>query len=371
MKTITRCTRCVMDNASDPTIRFDEQGRCNYCTTALAEQNSLYFPNQEGERKLQALVETLKREGHGKPYDCIMGLSGGLDSSYLLYLGHQCELRILGVHIDDGFDTDISKANLKRLVDATNIDYVILAPDTKQFYGLCKAYMKAGVANLAAPQDNVLFAEIYRLMRQKKLKYFLSGGNWSLECILQRGNTHTAMDVINIRDINRHFGTSSLNKLNFLTAYRRVWNQFILNIQSPRPLNFIDYNRTRAFAELNEFCGFEYYGSKHLENIFTAFVQLVWFPQKFNVDKRTSHLSSMIVSGQMTRPEAMTELAKPLYDKTLMESYITTIQEKLGLSSSEYMEIMAAPPHKHSDYRTDPMLQLALIMERHMSLRKR
>lgn len=356
MKEITRCTRCVMDDASDPTIRFDEKGQCNYCTKALAEKDSVYFPDAEGERRLNALVDTLKKEGQGKEYDCIMGLSGGLDSSYLLYLGHKKGLRILGVHIDDGFDTDISKANLARLVEATGIHYVVVTPDGPQFYNLSKAYMRAGVANLAAPQDNVLFAEIYALMREKKIKYFLSGGNWALECIFQWGNTHTSTDVVNMKDINRRFGDTDLSRLKFLTAYRRVWDQFVLGIQSPRPLNYIDYNRDRAFWELKEFCGFEYYGRKHLENIFTAFTQLVWFPQKFGVDKRTAHLSSMIVSGQMTREEAITELSHPLYDESMMAGYLTLIKEKLEMSDEEYEEIMAAPAHDHAEYRIDPTL---------------
>lgn len=359
MKETTRCTRCIMDDSSDSTIRFDEQGHCSYCTAALAEKASLYFPGEEGQKKLDALVHTLKEEGTSKEFDCIMGLSGGLDSSYLLYLGHKLGLRILGVHIDDGFDTDISKANLQKLIAATGIRYVVIQPDSEQFYGLTKAYMKAGVANLAAPQDNILFAEIYALMRKEKLKYFLSGGNWALECILQRDNTHTAMDVVNMKDIGRRFGETKLDKLHFLTAYRRMWDQYALGIQSPRPLNFIDYNRERAFRELKDFCGFEYYGRKHLENVFTAFVQLKWFPQKFGVDKRTSHLSSMIVSGQMTREEAMKEYEAPLCDEAMMAEYIAKIKEKLRISDAEYDQIMAAPAHEHSEYKIDPMLILA------------
>ena len=354
-----RCTRCVMDNASDPTIRFDENGCCDYCTAALAQRDSVYFPNEEGERRFAALVKQLQEEGKGKAYDCIMGLSGGLDSSYLLYLGVQRGLRILGVHIDDGFDTDISKENLRKLVAKTGIDYVVVAPDAEQFYALSKAYMKAGVANLAAPQDNILFAEIYHLMRQKHIRYFLSGGNWALECILQRGNTHTAMDTVNMRDINRRFGTTKLDRLKLWSAYQRVTDRLFLGIQSPRPLNWIDYNRDRAFAELKEYCGFEYYGRKHLENVFTAFVQLVWFPAKFGVDKRTSHLSSMIVSGQLTREQALQELAEPMYDEALMAGYIRQVKEKLNITDAEYDEIMAAPAHEHTEYRIDPMLVLA------------
>lgn len=351
MTEIKRCTRCVMDNASDPTIRFDSEGHCDYCTAALAQQGSLYLPGAEGERRFQALVETLKREGEGKEYDCVMGLSGGLDSSYLCYLGHRRGLRILGVHIDDGFDTDISKENIRKLAEACGIRLRVVAPDAEQFYGLSKAYMRAGVANLAAPQDNVLFAFLYDLMRREKIKYFLSGGNYALECILQRGNTHSAMDVRNIRDINRRFGETKLDKLKFTSYEKRALQTAFLGIQSPRPLNWVDYNRDRAFAELKDFCDFEYYGAKHLENIFTAFVQLYWFPRKFGVDKRTSHLSSMIVSGQMTREEALEQLQKPLYDEAMMDEYIRIVKEKLKISDAEFEQIMAAPAHEHTEYR--------------------
>ena len=360
MKEIIRCTRCVMDDASDPTIRFDKNGFCNYCTRALAEKDSICFPGQAGRSKLESLVAALKEKGRGKEFDCVMGLSGGMDSSYLLYVGHRLGLRILGVHIDDGFDTDICKANLRKLVEATGIRYEVTAPDPGQFYALSKAYMRAGVANLAAPQDNVLFAEIYALMRKKGIRYFLSGGNWALECILQQGNTHTSMDVVNMRDIHRRFGEGKLDRLRFLNAYRRMWDMFALGIHSPRPLNCLDYNRKRALEELRDFCGFVYYGGKHLENKFTAFTQLVWLPQKFGVDKRTSHLSSMIVSGQMTREEAVEILDEPLYDQVMMLGYVKDIQEKLELSEGEYEALMAAPAHEHSEYRTDPMLFLAL-----------
>ncbi len=353
-----RCTRCVMDNASDPTIRFDAEGRCDYCAKALAERDTTYFPNDEGQRRLRELVARIRSDGAGKPYDCVMGLSGGLDSSYLLMLGHRLGLRILGVHIDDGFDTPISRDNLQKLVKATGIEYDVVAPAPEQFYALSKAYMKAGVANLAAPQDNILFAEIYALMRRRGVKYFLGGGNWALESILQRGNTHSVMDTVNMRDINRRFGARGMDRLKLWTAWGMLWDKYALGIQSPRLLNLIDYNRDRAFQELNDFCGFTYYGRKHLENVFTAFVQLVWFPQKFGVDKRASHLSSMIVSGQMTREEALRELDEPLYDPALMDGYIAQIKEKLGFTDAEFEAVMAAPAHQHTEYRTDPILPI-------------
>lgn len=279
-----------------------------------------------------------------------MGVSGGLDSSYLAYLGYKWGLRVLAVHIDDGFDTEISKDNIKKLISVTGFDYEVIKPDATQFNDLTLAYMKAGVPNIAVPQDNVLFAFLYKKMKEYGIKYFLSGGNFALECILQKGNTHYAYDIKNIIDIHNKFGKESIDKLELLSGKQMKDDQKNLGIESPRPLNYIDYNRERAFRELKEFCDFEYYGRKHLENILTAFTQLYWFPKKFGVDKRTSHLSSMIVSGQMTREEALREMEKPVYDEKIMKSYIAVIKKNLKITDEEFDEIMSAPGHQHDEY---------------------
>lgn len=351
MKNIIRCKRCIMDNKSDDTILFDNNGFCNYCTNSLDMFEKEYFPNEEGERRLKAMLQEIKANANGKPYDCMMGLSGGLDSSYLTYLGYKWGLRVLVIHIDDGFDTEISKENIRKLIDATGFELVTIKPDSEQFNDLTKAYMKAGVANLAVPQDNVLFAGLYEYMRKYKIKYFLAGTNFALECILQRGNTFSAFDLVNLKDIHAKYGEKPIDKLPLLSRTRRNIDSYLLNFKTLSPLNYIDYNRQKAFTELHEFCGFEYYGSKHLENVLTAFVQLYWFPEKFGVDKRTSHLSSMIISGQMTREEALAEFNKPLYDEKMMQEYIKIIKVQLRISDNEFDEIMAAPSKEHTDYK--------------------
>lgn len=360
-KEIKRCARCVMDNSSDSTIKFDENGICNYCTDAIKSMETSYFPNEEGQRKLEAMLEKIKAENRNRAYDCVMGISGGLDSSYLAYLGYKWGLRILAVHIDDGYDTDISKENIKKLCKAAHIEMRTVTPDPVQFNALTLAYMKAGVPDLAIPQDNVLFAFLYKTIKDEGLKYFLSGGNFSLECILQNDYVYNSMDTVNIRDIHRKFGTEKIDKLAFISSYEKFLNTKRGKVVSLRPLNYLDYNRERAFAELKDFCGFEYYGGKHLENILTAFVQLYWLPKKFGVDKRSSHLSSMIVSGQMTREEALAELEKPLYDEKMMDEYISVIKKNLGISDAEFEAIMNSQNHRHEDYRTD---QLAVALRK-------
>ncbi len=356
MKEYQRCTRCIMDNASDETITFNEKGECNYCTQALKEiGTTTYFPGEMGGAKLKEMIAMLKKEGKGKKYDCIMGISGGLDSSYLAYLGYKWGLRILAVHIDDGYDTEISKENIRKLVKAAHIDMRTITPDAKQYNALNLAYMRAGVPNLDAPQDNILFAFLYDTIKESGVKYFLSGGNFAMECILQQGHIFSAFDKVNIKDIHRKFGTEPIDKLRFMSSWQKYWWMKTGKAVQLRPLDLIDYNREKAFKELEEFCDFKYYGRKHLENVLTAFIQLYWFPQKWGVDKRTSHLSSMIVSGQITREQALKELAEPLYDDKMMKEYISIIKKNVGITDQEFDDIMAAPVRKHTDFKTDKL----------------
>ena len=353
MSDVRRCLRCIMDDSSDLTITFDERGFCNYCTEALTTKSNIYFPNEEGERQLKQILTDIKILQKNKKYDCIMGISGGLDSSYLVYLGHKWGLRVLAVHIDDGFDTETTKANLRKLIKATGFEYRVIKPDPEQYNNLTLAYMKAGVPNIAVPQDSILFAFLYETMKKEKIKYFLSGGNFALESILQKGNTYKVSDFTNIKAINKKFGTKPINKLHFMSTIKSVFDEKCLGIKSLRPLNYIDYNRERAFKELSDFCGYEYYGGKHLENILTAFAQLYWFPRKFGVDKRTSHLSSMIVSGQITRDQALEEYNKPICEQELLESHMEFVRKKLNITIEEFCEILNAPTRKHEDFDTE------------------
>lgn len=351
---IRRCAFCVMDDRSDEMIRFDKDGECNYCKEARFQRDRMYFPGKAGEEKLEKLISEIKEEGQGKPYDCLMGLSGGLDSSYLAFLGSEkWNLRIAAVHVDDGYDTEISKENVRRLCETAGIKLISVAPDAEQFNDLTLAFMRAGVPNIAIPQDNILLAELYSYAEKNGISYFLSGGNFALECILQNGNSWSNSDVVNIMDIHRRFGTKRIDRLRFISAAEKRACEKKLGIKSPRPLNFVDYNRDRAFAELEDYCGFRYYGKKHLENYLTAFLQLYWLPKKFNVDKRTSHLSSMIVSGQMTRHEALRELDKPLCDEAYIDRVKRLICDNMGISLEELESLTFAPGKQHSEYATD------------------
>lgn len=345
-----------MSDDGDKQIIFNQDGTCNYCTLALKKMDETYFPNAEGAHKLNEMVDMLKRHGEGKEYDCLMGISGGLDSSYLLYLGAaKWGLRIAAVHINDGYDTDISRSNIRKLIDKTGVKYIEVNPNAEQFNSLTLAFMKAGVPNLAIPQDNVLFAALYDFAKKNKIKYFLSGSNFATESILQRGNTWGAFDVVNIKDINKRFGEGPIDDLIFITNEQRALDSMVMGLKTLAPLDYVEYTREKAFKELGEYCGFEYYGRKHLENHLTAFLQTCWLPEKFNVDKRRSHLSSLIVSGQMTRDEALEELSEPQYDPDYMAEVKQTMAANMGISTDEIEELIQAPSHQHDEYKTDKL----------------
>ena len=347
------CKRCVMDNVGDPYIIFDENGYCNYCTDALKAKDLRYFPNADGKRKLDYIFNKIKHDCKNQNYDCLLGLSGGLDSSYVAYIGYQYGLRMLAVHIDDGFDAPETTRNIDRICRAYNIDLVIEKPNKEQFSDLTRAFIRAGVPDIAIPQDNVLFANLYKYAQKNRIRYFLNGSNFALESILQKGNSYDAYDKVHILDIQRKFGKSKLNSsLPLFSVFeKRVKYRFSYRIQTVCPLNYLEYNARDALSILNKSCGFEYYGDKHCESLLTKFMQRYYLPQKFGVDKRKSHYSSMIISGQMTREEALQKLAEPLYEEADLQKDLSFILKELSISEKEFEKIMNEPPRQHSDYR--------------------
>ena len=346
-----RCTRCVMDNSSDNSISFDENGVCNYCTYTLERKDKVYFPNQIGEEKLNSLFEKLKIDGKGKKYDCLMGISGGLDSAYLAYIAYEKGLRILAFHINDGFNTEISESNVKNLCAKSNIDLIEEFPDKEQFIDVIRAFFKAGVPGICNAQDNIITSYLYKNAVKFGIRNFLSGSNFSLESILQRGEGINASDGFHIKSISKMFGSKGYDKLPFISLFDSyIKTKYIYKVKMYKPLDFIDYNKDRAIRELNEFCGFNYYGGKHYENVLTYFVQSYYLPNKFGIDKRNSHLSSLIMSNQITREEAILELEKPLYDAEKMDKTIDFICEKLNFTREEFESILNSPPKSHYDY---------------------
>lgn len=341
-----QCNYCIMDNINDEFIAFDEKGQCSYCRKALATVEKTIAQKD----KLDSIIVKMKSECSSDKYDCLMGISGGIDSSYALYQAYRLGLRVLVIHIDDGFDTEISQRNLLKLIERTKYDYQVISPDKDQYAELIKAFMKSGVPNIAAPQDNCLFSELYHIAKLNKIKYFVTGTNMATESI-GKVDGHTVYDMVFVKDICKKFGKIKIDKLKMFNDRKIMKYRHSANMKTIQVLDYLEYNVERAFRELKEFCGFEYYGRKHLENTLTAFIQLRWYPEMHMTDKRKWHYSSMIASGQMTRDEAIEKMKEPIATQEEKDAITKVTAEKLNTTVKEIESMLKSTPHSYSEYR--------------------
>jgi N-acetyl sugar amidotransferase len=350
------CTRCVMDT-SDPEITFDAQGHCNHCRYFFEHDRPTWFPNEEGARRWAQWIERIKREGRGREYDCIIGISGGVDSAYMAYRLSEYGLRMLAVHVDGGWNSEIAVKNIEMLVKKLNIDLFTYVVDWDEMRDLQLAFLKASLANQDVPQDHAFFAQLYRQAMQHRIRYFLSGGNLATESILPGSWGYNAMDSGHLAAIHKRFGTRPLRtfpRVSFWTLYG--WAPFVRRYRTLRPLNFMDYNKPRAKQELAEKFGWRDYGDKHHESRFTKFFQSYYLPVKFGYDKRRAHLSSMIVAGQISREESLEILRQPPYDAAAVEEDKIFVAKKLGISAAELQRLIDLPPCTYRDYPSNAWL---------------
>lgn len=362
-KSYQRCTRCVMDNASDSTITFDTHGICNYCRDVEKRKSTEYFPNEQGEKWLDSTVDKIKKECAQNEYDCLVGASGGIDSSYILYKGWQYGLRMLAVHIDDGLDNPIAVSNLKKLSAATGTKMVFIQPERKEYADIIYSLLKASVSNLAIAQDNLIIKGLQDYGDSLKIKYSFDGSNFAHESILERGEGVNSCDSKFILSIQEQFGRVPIRELKFMTlAERYIFRHSTKRMTHIRPLNYMNYNTQAAIDELHDFCGFEYYGGKHYESILTRWMQCYYLPKKFGIDKRKSHYSSLIMSGQITREKAIAKLNENLYeDDNLLDSDTSFLARYMDISEDELKRCVNLPPRKMKEYKHSILNEFAPI----------
>ncbi|MGS0763268.1 N-acetyl sugar amidotransferase [Syntrophomonas curvata] len=347
------CNRCVMDT-TDPLITFDNNGYCNHCSSAISNIEKYWLRGRNGKVKLEQLFKKIKVEGINNKYDCIIGLSGGIDSSYLAYLASQYGLRMLAVHVDAGFNSKIADNNVKNLCQKLSIDLVVENVDFNEMMDLQRAYFFAGVPNEDIPQDHAFFTVLYSYAEKNKIKYVINGFNLATESILPTAWGHDAYDTRNIKDIHKKFGSKLLKNYKLMSFYNwYIKYRFLKKIIILKPLNYIDYNKEEAIKILEKEVGWQYYGGKHYESRFTKLFQAHILPVKFGYDKRKAHLSSLIVAGQITREEAIKELNKPLYEIQELEEDIIYFINKIDITREEFDEIMNRPPRNHEDFKTN------------------
>ena len=353
------CTRCVMDT-TDPNIKFDENGICNHCTSFLSKKDRILLPEKERKARLDQFVSECKEWGKGKEYDCIAGISGGVDSTYMVYKAKELGLRPLAVHLDNGWDTRLAVTNIERILKQLDVDLYTHVIDWEEFKDLQNAYFNASVVDIEVTSDHAITAAIHNEASKRKIKYILLGSNYATEGIMARSWVWTKNDLRNILDINKRFGKTKLKtypKLGFLGL---IYLKKIKKIERFPLLNYMEYNRDKAKQILIDKFGWEDYGGKHHESLFTKFYQSYILPRKFNIDKRKAHLSTMICSCQISREDALKILEEPLYNEADLKRDREYVLKKFGWTDEEFERLMNLPVRPHDYYKTDQWLRKLL-----------
>ena len=352
------CSNCVMDTSA-PKIVFDKDGICEYCNNFKNNILSYWNPEGMGQEKLEPILNKIIKEGKNKSHDCLIGVSGGADSSYLVHLAKKkLGLNPLIFHVDAGWNSKISVNNIEKLIDSLGLDLFTEVVDWSEMQDLQLSFFKAQVPHLDAPQDHVFFASLYNFAVKHKIKYILTGGNYSTECIREPLDwIYHASDLRQLKDIHSQFGTLPLSSFPTSDIFKsNIYYKYVKGMKVIRPLDYFPYKVSEAMNELNELYGWEPYKHKHYESRFTRFFEGYWLPQKFGYDKRKTHFSSLILTGQMTRNEAMEELKSPAYDPEDMRKDFEFVAKKLGLSSNELDKIMKGENRTYKNYKNNMFL---------------
>ena len=360
------CTRCVMDT-TDPEIEFDEQGVCNHCHRFDTVIKPAWPSFGDGDpAKLEEMIRTVKAYGKGKRYDCIIGLSGGIDSSYIAVKVAEWGLRPLVVHVDAGWNSELAVMNIEQICRRLGFDLVTHVVDWEEMRDMQLAFLRSNLANQDVPQDHAFFAALYGYAEKAGIKYVINGSNFATESILPATWGYDAMDATHVKSIHARFGSrprGDFPVVSFFDLYAKY--PYILKMEVLRPLNLLPYNKEEAIRILEKDYGWRYYGGKHYESRWTRFFQAYYLPYKFGYDKRKAHLSSLVVSGQMSRADALEALKAPLYDPKLLAEDKLFIAKKLGLSLAEFETLVDQPAHHFSEFpNSQRKRRLALLAYR-------
>jgi len=344
------CSLCVMDT-SYPTIEFDARGQCNCCKEALSRMENEWWTGEEGCRRMNNMVSELREAGRGKSYDAIIGLSGGIDSAYLAHLAvRELGLKVLAIHVDGGWNSEPAVRNIESLVRNLDIDLYTYVVEWQEMQDLQVSFLRAGVQNQDIPQDHLFFSILYKTAISFGIDNFLSGVNYSTESVFAPGFGFPYSDDVHLRAIHRQFGRLSLTTYPVMSFLNFLWIKLIRKqLKVYKPLNFIDYNKSNALELLRRKYNWRDYGHKHSESHFTKFYQDIYLPKKTGFDKRRLHLSSLIVSGQINREEALQELQKPALTPNQVSRDIRFVAKKLDLEPAELKRLIDSPlvPHTH------------------------
>jgi N-acetyl sugar amidotransferase len=340
-------------DTSDPGISFNEAGECNLCTDFLHNRAKHKYHGAESDKELQRLIAKMKESGKGKEYDCVIGLSGGIDSCYAAYIAKQHGLRVLAVHMDNGWNSEEAVLNIKNVAKKLAIDYESDVLDWEEFKDLQLAFLKASVPEAETPTDMAILASLHKISNKYKVKYIISGGNFVTEGILPRYWHYNAKDVKYFNFIQRTFGTKKLKNFAVFGYPQEMYYKLIKRTQIIYLLNYIPYSKGESIKFLQEKLDWRDYGGKHYESKYTGFIQSYYLFKKFNIDYRRATLSSQICTGDANRTDALKILETPPYNDAKVQIEKEYIAKKLGISLNEFERLIELPPKWYSDYPND------------------
>lgn len=348
------CSHCIMDT-TDPNIAFDDRGWCDYCNNYDATILPNWHTGERGQKELAALADKIRAQGRGRDFDCIIGLSGGLDSSYATYVAKEkMGLRPLLFHVDAGWNTDQAVGNIEKLVDGLGLDLYTEVINWQEMKDLQVAFLRAGIADQDLPQDGAFFSALYKFARKHRIKYVLTGSNFSTECCREpeEWGGYPGIDTMLFKDIHRRFGQRQLKTFPLvdILIYKLLY-QKVLGMEVVKPLNLVPYIKKDAETELESKFGWQRFQHKHHESRFTRFYEDYWMPRKFGYHKRRAHFSSLILTGQMTREAALERLSRPEMDEHFLKQEFEYVAHKLGLTVDELQAIFDGENKTYRDYK--------------------
>ncbi len=343
------CSRCIMDT-SDPDITFDEHGICNHCKRYEIELPKRAFKGDDAKQKLVSLVKKIKQAGNNKEYDCIIGVSGGVDSTYVAYVCKKLSLRPLAIHFDNGWNSDLAVSNIKKVLDKLDIDLFTYVIDWEEFKSLQRSFLKVSTPDSEVPTDHAINALLFREASRRNIKYIISGMNFATESMSVPAWSYGHSDWKYIKAVQKTFENTPLKNYPHFTFLDLFWWTFIKGIKTISILNYMEYNKKEVMNVLQNELEWVYYGGKHYESVYTRFFQGYILPHKFGIDKRRGHLSDLINAGQLTRDEALIEIQNEGYPRLLLEEDKIFVQKKLGFTNEQFEDVMHMPRKSFQDY---------------------
>ncbi len=349
---LTTCSRCILDEKDDPDIQPDAEGICQHCHHHDAMVERFTFSEEERPVHLQQLLANIKEAGKGKEYDCIIGVSGGVDSTYVAYLTKEMGLRPLAVHLDNGWNSELAVKNIENILKQLHIDLYTHVIDWEEFKDIQLSYFKAGVIDLEVPTDNAILGALYKVARRHKVKHIISGYSTATEGFLPKHWVFNKLDMRNFKAIHKQFGSVKRHTFPAIDMFRLHASMRMKRIELVSLLDFVAYNKPEAKETITRKLGWRDYGGKHYESIFTRFYQAYILPKRFGVDKRKSHLSSLIRCNQLSREAALEEMQlSPYNDNFELEAEDKAyVIKKLGFTEASFAAYMQSPIHAHCDY---------------------